>query len=246
MPNLQANPAIKAILLPKEMVLYQAVQSKMAYVLPLFLIMAGALLSFPLTWELLADYPPFTPLYPHAYHVLYTMHFSLVVVAGALGMFYQRARSAHRNHHFITNMRVVEQSKGLIRQDVQYIMLHHIKLMKVKASLLQRMTFTGKMILEDDMGLEHIEIPDIASPKDFKKAIINAKNRFDEVALRAEKDGILRPVQSQKTRRENEAKGKKEKKRLQLLELDLKQREQLRLKLLEEEELQRKRLDGGY
>jgi hypothetical protein len=133
---------------------------------------------------------------------MFELRFALVLIAGGLGMLYQRNKAARKNQHFITNLRVVEHSKTLLHDDVQYIMLHHIKLVKVKATLMQTLTFTGKMILEDDMGYEHIEIPDVASPRDFKKAILKAKSRFEDVAARAEKEGVLKQRQSAKSKRE--------------------------------------------
>jgi hypothetical protein len=202
MPHVRLKPQIKAILLPKELLLYEAVQSRMAYFVPCVIMVAGLLLCLPITWELLSELPQLAELYPHAYHLMFELRFALVLIAGGLGMLYQRNKAARKNQHFITNLRVVEHSKTLLHDDVQYIMLHHIKLVKVKATLMQTLTFTGKMILEDDMGYEHIEIPDVASPRDFKKAILKAKSRFEDVAARAEKEGVLKQRQSAKSKRE--------------------------------------------
>lgn len=233
MPRLRAKPEIKAILLTKEILLYEALQSRMAYAVPLFLVLIGTALCFPFTWELLAARPKLAAIYPHAYHLLYELHYALVFVAFGLGLLLRRLRSAKKNQHFVTNLRVVEHSKTLLHDDVQYIMLHHIKLVRIKANPLQMLTFTGKMILEDDLGYEHIEIPDVSSPRDFKRAILSAKKRFDEAAMRAEKDGVLKQTQSAKTKRE-----KNKKKRLEA-------RKQEQLQHKQEQEQQKRMHDGG-
>lgn len=239
MARLSVKPQIKAILLPKELLLYEAVQSRMAYAVPAFLVVLGLLLCFPWVWELLEQRPKLAAIFPHAYHLFFELKFALVFIAFGMGMAVARSRASHKNQHFVTNLRVVEHSKTLLHDDVQYIMLHHIKLVKVKAGPMQMLTFTGRMILEDDMGYEHIEIPNVASPGDFKRAILKAKSRFDEVSMRAEKDGVLKQVQSDKSKRE-----KKKKQRLEQRKRD--QREAAQKRRLEEEQQRRQHEGGGY
>lgn len=229
MPRLRVKPEIKAILLPKELLLHEAVQSRMAYAVPGFLVFLGLLLCFPGVWAFLEQRPRLAPLHPHAYHLFFEMKFALVLIAFGMGAAVARHRASRKSQHFVTNLRVVEHCKTLLHDDVQYIMLHHVKLVKVKAGPLQMLTFTGTMILEDDKGYEHIEIPNVASPGDFKRAILKAKSRFDEASARAEKDGVLKQVQSDKSKRE-----KKQRQRIE-------QRKRERM----EEEQQRRRQDSG-
>lgn len=239
MPKISSNPQVKAILLPKELLLYEAVQSRMAYAVPSFLVLLGLLLCFPGIWAFLEQRPKLAPLYGHAYHLFYEMKFALVFIAFGLGAAIARYRSARSSHHFVTNLRVVEQSKTLLHNDVQYILLHHIKLVKVKAGPMQLLTFTGTMVLEDDMGYEHIEIPNVASPRDFKKAIFKAKDRFAEVAMRAEKDGVLKQVQSDKSKREK-------KKQQRVEQRKQRQKEAAEKRRIEEENQRRQQDSGGY
>ncbi|MCH2547935.1 MAG: hypothetical protein MK052_10055 [Alphaproteobacteria bacterium] len=226
MASSRINQDIKPLLLQKELLLYEATQSRMAYTLPLFLIFLGLLFCFPATWDFLYMQPKLAELYPHAYHLMYEMKFAAVLICFGFGILYQRNRAARKSQHFVTNMRVVEHSKTLLHEDIQYILLHHIKLVRVKANPMQMLTFCGRVILEDDLGYEHIEIPNVSLPTEFRKAILHAKDRFDEVSRRTEKDGLLKQTQSDKSKREQKAKQRKEQRKQEREDAEKKQREQ--------------------
>lgn len=206
MSHIKPSPPIQKVLLPKELLLYEARQSRTAYLAPLVLVALGFISLVPAAWEAIPRMPETDPIMQKLAWIFSGLHFGAVPVALGMGMLWRSLRAGRKNKHFITNYRVVELHTSLFDHDLQYILLHHVNLVRIKATILQALMFTGTMSMEDDKGKEHIEIPHVAKPKHFKEAIMKAKKRFWETSFAVEKDGILKQVQSKTARRAKEQK----------------------------------------
>lgn len=211
MSRLQSRQELKEALLPKELLLYEAVQSPMAFFMPFFLGLLGGLSLVPQVWDgiglLLSEKAQ--SYIPIGKHTFSEMYFGVVLISAASGLLITRYRAANNNFYFLTNIRMVVRSKSWFREDFQFIMLHRLRTVRIKAGILGRLMQMGKMILEDDRKLERIEIANVDSPKRFKEAIMKAKHRFGEYAERIEEDGFLIQVQSEKSAREERKRRRK-------------------------------------
>lgn len=250
MSRLKPTPEIQAILIPKELLLYQAKQTPAAYILPCFFALVGLLMAIPAFWEIMPKHIYENPLFEHAENLFLTQHFSLVLVAFSLAAMARTHQHAKNYLHFITNYRVVERDKGMLHNDLQFILLHRIKFLKVKRGMFGILTQSGKIIIEDDKNLEHIEMDAISHPDEFKRAISLAKDRFNEIARVAESSGQIKQVQSPKTKRlqdkkEREIKRKKDSEALRQ-KRRLEEEELRKRNLLEEEERKRREDETGY
>ena len=243
MTRLKPTPEIQAILLPKETLLYQAVQTPAAYILPGLLAVTGVLMLMPLFWESMPKHIYENPMFGHAHNLLYENHFALVMILFALAAMARISSHAKNYLHFITSYRIVEREKGVLHNDLQYILLHRVKFLKVKRGLFGILSHSGKIIIEDDQGIEHIEMDQIAHPEEFRRAIKVAKDRFDEIARMAESAGLIKQVESDKMKRKRkkEAQHQQRKQDREALQKRRKLEEEEQRKKAEWEEAERKR-----
>lgn len=244
---------VKEVLLQKEILLYEAKHSPVAYFVPCFAMLLGIVLCFPQVWDFLNEIlSEQTRQYvPLGKKVFSDMLFGMVFVLIGIGVMFSRHRRSRTNFHFVTNMRVVERQKTFAHDDMQYVMLHHLKFVRIRAGIFDRITGTGTLIFEDDQGLEHVEVPDVSDPKAFRKAILAAQSRFYDTAARMESDGVLIQVQSKKSLKEKRKKEKeaerKKKRQAEEVRKKKKREEEELLRVQQEEELKRKEKDqSGY
>lgn len=243
---------IREVLQQKEILLYEAKQSPMAYFVPCFTILLGIVLCFPQVWDFLQSIlsEKTVQYIPIAKHVFSDMLFGLVFAVLGIGVMFSRHRQSRTNFHFVTNMRVVERSKTFAHDDMQYVMLHHLKFVRVKSGIIDKLTGTGTLIFEDDKALEHVEVPRVSNPKGFKKAILTAQSRFYDTAARAESDGMMMQVQSKKSLKEKRKKEKeaarKKKREAEEVRKKKKREEEELLRVQQEEELKKKEQNGYY
>lgn len=243
---------IKEVLQQKEILLYEARQTPMAFFMPCAAILLGVVLCFPQVWDFLQSIlSEKTAVYmPIGKQVFSEMLFGLVFVLIGIGVIFSRHRQSRTSFHFVTNMRVVERSKTFAHDDMQYVMLHHLKLVRVKSGIIDKLTGSGTLIFEDDKALEHVEVPRVSDPKAFKKAIMAAQSRFYDTAARAEADGMMMQVQSKKSlkekrKKEKEALRKKKREEEEIRKKKKREEEEL-LRVQQEEELKRKEQSGHY